>query len=870
MKDLKSRLKQLTIGRRIKKGEGSDDLKQPEVVQQPEAVEQPEIDDRNSEAYAELWKTSQQFISEKRRGSLVFTISHATTPSPRITAHVHRFAEESGPKVVHSTEYSDRGFIKAEHPSFDLYRIQKKFLKRHSEEELDQEDFLLFDPEAYAYYEHESPGTVTVEGFGLDYWDAEIEFGRISADPFAFEVSDLPDISFEYATLLRRIDEIRSETQLALDPTERLAALTDCLGKAFWESTPGNWTNENVVKRLYDAFRQRGDVSAWTTISQSTTRFVRATGWEAWAFLVIMVTAKELALRLLELKQPVSGLSVPILALLTISDLWLQNTEIQLGEHIKLRKDVLDRQKEGITEEECEKAAELIRKANEASESGDIEAATILYQEAVSVNLSNYEPILKRAEWVLTLSNFRGAAGEAAVLKMLDPKRPAGYAILGRAFMGFESYAMARDAFRQAAQLATDDEKQALLAKAEEAGAADSAELQAIDSARDEKEKQGLIRSRRTTEWDPSGRALKLLPTKYERQLDGLVFFAERMKWPYLSEVRQTFERMYNEWLSDNKILLFEHLDWLYAVMRPGKHFAQIIMAALIDSTPSIEELGPALSNECGLVLPQCSYWRTRTVMGRVLGCLPEVTTLNGWIGPCTAPIKLISSKDTTLPHHCLVTAWYYNPRHMLLSPPSPNGIDLLTDQTQNKRLSDLEQITDPNEWVTITPPAKDNTTWELSLIELEYWKPLDSNNPNSVPLWNAYLSFNQLGTSLSFEYQLIYTPLFVTPPPCHPNPGLDGEGEEPAHKIHRRELALYSASEISVSQLHDFQSFWDPNTVIVINATGTGAEAVARAWCAVRQRSAVIRKRGGPCCTCAIRAASRYGLRTGVLIWVS
>jgi len=56
----------------------------------------------------------------------------------------------------------------------------------------------------------------------------------------------------------------------------------------------------------------------------------------------------------------------------------------------------------------------------------------------------------------------------------------------------------------------------------------------------------------------------------------------------------------------------------------------------------------------------------------------------------------------------------------------------------------------------------------------------------------------------------------------------------------------------------------------MVINATGKGAEALARAWCSERGKNAVIRRSGGPCFVCAIGAASKAGLGTGILIWVS
>ena len=66
----------------------------------------------------------------------------------------------------------------------------------------------------------------------------------------------------------------------------------------------------------------------------------------------------------------------------------------------------------------------------------------------------------------------------------------------------------------------------------------------------------------------------------------------------------------------------------------------------------------------------------------------------------------------------------------------------------------------------------------------------------------------------------------------------------------------------------HTSEDFDDD--VMVINATGRGAEVLARAWCSERGRNAVIRRAGGPCFVCAVRAASKAGLGVGVLIWLS
>jgi hypothetical protein len=114
-------------------------------------------------------------------------------------------------------------------------------------------------------------------------------------------------------------------------------------------------------------------------------------------------------------------------------------------------------------------------------------------------------------------------------------------------------------------------------------------------------------------------------------------------------------------------------------------------------------------------------------------------------------------------------------------------------------------------------------------------------------------------------KFQVDFNPVFVTPPPC------SLPERETVPRLHRRELERYKTNHVLVSELLHFNPRTvDRGEVVVINATAPGAEVVARAWCAQFGRAAIIRKAGGACFSCAVKAASRYGLRAEVLIWVS
>ena len=113
----------------------------------------------------------------------------------------------------------------------------------------------------------------------------------------------------------------------------------------------------------------------------------------------------------------------------------------------------------------------------------------------------------------------------------------------------------------------------------------------------------------------------------------------------------------------------------------------------------------------------------------------------------------------------------------------------------------------------------------------------------------------------------MLYTiPVFVTLPACRP---IGGNG---THEVHPRVLPRFQnlKNTWTVEMLKDHMP--DDDEVMIINATGKGAEVLARAWCAERRKNAIIRRTGGPCFVCAVRGAShgQTGLKVRVLIWVS
>src|ERR1700683_3494610 len=84
---------------------------------------------------------------------------------------------------------------------------------------------------------------------------------------------------------------------------------------------------------------------------------------------------------------------------------------------------------------------------------------------------------------------------------------------------------------------------------------------------------------------------LKMRSRVQARQIEGLLRFAEIMKWPHLSEMRDYVENAYVD-LVGGKTVKVDLWDWLFGIMLPGKFYASKIMSVLVTATPSLSSHG--------------------------------------------------------------------------------------------------------------------------------------------------------------------------------------------------------------------------------------------------------------------------------------
>lgn len=123
----------------------------------------------------------------------------------------------------------------------------------------------------------------------------------------------------------------------------------------------------------------------------------------------------------------------------------------------------------------------------------------------------------------------------------------------------------------------------------------------------------------------------------YFKQITNLVIFSQRPQWPLGPHLLRRFALEAYESFSRGIPIDMHLRDRLYGLTLPGKWFAFKIMAVLVACAPDIHRwVGEPPNHDqlSGISLSYSSHWHVRSVLGRVLGCLPGVTSVGGWIGP--------------------------------------------------------------------------------------------------------------------------------------------------------------------------------------------------------------------------------------------
>ncbi|RVD82025.1 uncharacterized protein DFL_009869 [Arthrobotrys flagrans] len=818
--------------------------------------------------YDELEKL-EEVIKSKDQGVLNTILSPSTNYSPRVRASVYYDENDHISKIWHDDVM---GYIKLGHGSFELYHRRRYMKPSTSKYSTDtDEDGVLFDVESNPKYEHVYPGTCTIEGFGMEAWDYELAFGRPRDNTVFVSYATLPDVSAKQ--LIRRIDELQSSiaSKFGWAPKKErhdLEELYGNMGTTYVANIPDN--SPLRIGDFYQQLNRRDIFTDFTSISSIATQWSqpRAEGvMGIWNFLYQLILAKELHFRLLSIADgSYSGFTARVLASLTVADLWLSHVKIELSEP-SIPPEVLHKAK---TPEETAKMEEKMQDGHKAAKLSEWQMAVDYYTEAMAIDNSLAMNSAFRASAYMALDKPAFAHDDATAATKLNPKDKLGWSALGDANVGLGNLTRAKEAYQTAFNLSGGQDDQ-IKKKLDDVTSKINARIDVINKQIDPSLAITLEKQHNDEKYDINGRSVEFHSKIHERQVEGLIMFAERMKWPWVHEVREAAEDVYSK-IRGGAVTPFHVVDWIFGLTLPGEWMALKIMSAMVLLTDSVKGQGIAPFYDCGFVTEQKSYHRIRNVLGRVLGCLPGVTSLCGWIGPCP-PVTFDPPLAKPLGvekkgMHIRVKAR----RVGLVDPPDPHdNVIRIGGGGAHKELrpkpediknfdSFAAEIRDPANWVL---PAVPKTSYSISKFQGIVLKALpleagvDTSDPDTVERNTEYrASINFIIDGRSVSYSLFTNPVFVTPPPCIPE-------TRGAHEIHKRELKNFS-NVVEAEKLKDYTL--GDEEIVIINATGDGAEAVARAWCAERGRAAIIRRRAGPCLTCTVNCAQE--LKQKVIIW--
>ncbi|SPO06977.1 uncharacterized protein DNG_09671 [Cephalotrichum gorgonifer] len=774
-----------------------------------------------------------------------------------------------------------KGFVKSEHASFDLYKRKQYTKNKPSKYDLPDEESVFFHAETFPQYENENVGTVTVEGFGIECWGYEGMSSKLRYQNVSVLNRMLPSVPA--TKLLRRVEELRRGGEcFGRNPEKEEADLEEFFGKPGASYTRQNSHMSRMDLQVNDLVRSlnRDDIFAnFLDGSSICTKWLGGKeqgGIGLLNMLWQMIIAKQLSMCLTIYNQTATDFTQRTLSSLIVQDLWFQNVEIKLT-NMKIGPASLGAP---ATDEEAVKAARFEEDGDAAVRDGEYEKAADLYTAAVNIDPRKMGYRCKRAATLLTLKRWEDAEEDAYICTQVDPEDADGWSQLGMARLGVGLSKRAREAFQRSIAVSGDAATAAMRKDLKDAEEKIAADMRAIEMEPDSRKKLELEKAYRDQDWDLGTKTIEIHSLAHKRQVEGLILFAERMRWPYLNEMRNFAKTAYSNFQA-GKELQPQLYDWMYGLTLPGMWMSFKIMSALILCTPSIaDRCSVAPTFDCGLVTPHGSYWRARTVLGRVLGCLPGVISLCGWVGPCPA-VDFDSTQpqegEDAAPRHIRIEAQVVAPRKNVPNKEQRFVEDFRPNEATQRRDNEdiptyLADMGDHNRWFTPKPPAHEPSTVTLKRIQLKALRPDGDiiTGHISLPVNEAvinkqdhhvHLVFALESNEATVTYTLHTNPLFVTLPACREGP----------HEVHMREETIFRSDRVrTVDQLKGYTPKDDDGGVMIINATGTGAEVLARAWCSERGKHAVVRRQGGPCYTCAVRAASGIGLGVGVVIWVS
>ncbi|KAH7270926.1 prion-inhibition and propagation-domain-containing protein [Fusarium solani] len=349
-----------------------------------------------------------------------------------------------------------------------------------------------------------------------------------------------------------------------------------------------------------------------------------------------------------------------------------------------------------------------------------------------------------------------------------------------------------------------------------------------------------------------------------ERQLDGIIKFAEEMEWPYVDEMRDTVTKLLGP-KADELQIHIRAFDWASGLVLPGGPFSMAILGMLYSLSTTLttrmpNTVVPARKGNYGIVYPQASYWSVRSVLGKVLAPLTDargsrMKCLGGFVGPCLSP---------SLPESTFGLMLELQARQVISDMEETNLDGGMARTVMPVVESKQGKAAD---WVEPMPPPMSTDSVKLQTLRLGKvaTDPVTTGTvatgDRKPPRYTARLDFWLAKSKTMATMTLRSNSIFMAAPPCRGT-----------HRIDSHEASQYTFQVLEIRDLPRAEpgAGMGNAAVIVINATsGEAAHTFARAWCSHRARNAVVWKReGGRCCfKCALMLAGKIGVATGILI---
>lgn len=332
-----------------------------------------------------------------------------------------------------------------------------------------------------------------------------------------------------------------------------------------------------------------------------------------------------------------------------------------------------------------------------------------------------------------------------------------------------------------------------------------------------------------------------------EQQRDAMLAFAEKMRWPYITEARHTLDDFVN---GRDVALGLDAWGWIARLPLPGAYFSTTLLFGLIQCCRSLSNSLQTVrirESSFGIVFPKVSYWRSRSILGKVLAPLDGVHDIGGWIGPCPPPLTgapLEKFLFVKLKRRLVSFKFQDNAEigKVAFSPSAIGGIAELANNSDDT-------------WEEPVPPEPSREQCQLKATRVIPMPQDAIRGTNSTKMYQARLDFWLVRAKKAITFSLYANSMFIAAPPCRGTHRIDSRLKD--HYAHR----VLEPSNLDRASL-------SPNEITVINGgSGTG-EVLARAWCAQMGTNAILWKRGSTCCfKCALMLASKEGLGVNVLI---